>query len=42
MSFVPDLVASEPNEMPYRYREKFEKDGGYRFVRDKKSVLVHD
>jgi hypothetical protein len=27
--------------MPYCYREKFEKYGGYRFVRDKKSILVH-
>jgi small nuclear ribonucleoprotein (snRNP)-like protein len=27
--------------MPYRYKEKFEKDNGYRFFRDKKSVLVH-
>jgi hypothetical protein len=24
----------------YRYKEKFEKDGGYRFLRDKKSILI--
>jgi hypothetical protein len=27
--------------MPYLYRVKFEKNGGYRFIRDKKSILVH-
>jgi hypothetical protein len=27
--------------MHYRYKEKFEKDAGYRFSRDKRSVLVH-
>ena len=26
--------------MPYRYKEKFEKYGGHRFFRDKKSILV--
>jgi hypothetical protein len=30
----------EPDEMPYRYKEKFEKDAGYRFLRDKRSLLV--
>ena len=27
--------------MPYLYRVKFEKNGGYRFIRDKKSIFVH-
>src|SRR6266480_2786579 len=34
-------VCLELGEMPYRYKEKFEKDAGYRLFRDKKSVLVH-
>ena len=36
-----DVLRGRVSEMAHRYKEKFEKNGGYRFIRDKKSILVH-